>query len=88
MIPEECDRLCALGHGIEVTPPAVELLVRQGYHRTLDARPMRGVVERQIQGAVAKALLFGCEGLGTVEVDSRQKHLVLVPQPTRAKTAS
>jgi ATP-dependent Clp protease ATP-binding subunit ClpB len=46
MIATECVRLAALGHMVEVTPAAIEFLVRIGYHRMLGVRPMRGAVER------------------------------------------
>ena len=57
MIATELARIRALGHEIELAPDTLELLVRQGYHRLLGARPMRGVVERHLQEAVASGLL-------------------------------
>jgi ATP-dependent Clp protease ATP-binding subunit ClpA len=48
MIAGELARLSTLRHCIEVGPDAVEFLVRQGYHRLLGARPMRGAVERAL----------------------------------------
>jgi ATP-dependent Clp protease ATP-binding subunit ClpA len=49
MIGLETERLKKLGHRLVVEPEAVEELVRNGYHRTQGARPMRNVVERYLQ---------------------------------------
>ena len=46
MIAAELARLAGLGYCVEVSAEAVEFLIRQGYHRTLGARPMRRAVER------------------------------------------
>jgi ATP-dependent Clp protease ATP-binding subunit ClpA len=57
MIGRETKRLEQLGHLLPVTPQMVEQLVRDGYHRTLGARPMRNTVDRFLQGMVADVLL-------------------------------
>ena len=57
MITREVERLNRLGHYITIEESTVEMLVREGFHRTLGARPMRNTVERYIQGAVAGILL-------------------------------
>ncbi|HWA08320.1 MAG TPA: AAA family ATPase [Opitutaceae bacterium] len=57
LIRAECLRLLQCGHRIEVGADALESLIRQGYHRTLGARPMRGTVERVLQEAVAESVL-------------------------------
>jgi ATP-dependent Clp protease ATP-binding subunit ClpB len=77
MIAAELARLAVLGHRVEVSPEAVEFLIRQGYHRTLGARPMRRAVERYIQEAVAVSLLFGNAGSGCLYRDSREERLVV-----------
>lgn len=77
MIEAECTRLAALGHHIEVGLDAIEFLVRQGYHRTLGARPMRGTVERFLQDAIVEDLLSGGAGSGLFFVDDRHNRLVL-----------
>src|SRR5437868_3868282 len=46
MIQREGNRLAALGHSLTIDEPAVEFLIRTGFHRTLGARPMRNTVER------------------------------------------
>ena len=77
MIASECRRLAALHHRIEVSDAAVEFLVGQGYHRTLGARPMRGVVERYLQEAVSDSVLGGSNGDGVVVVDEGGEKLLL-----------
>lgn len=79
MIAAECDRLSALGHAITVAPDAVEFLVREGYHRTLGARPMRGSVERRLQDAIAARILASGSSAGTVTVHPGRDRLALNP---------
>ena len=43
LIADEGERLRGLGNAIEVGPDAVEFLIREGYHKTLGARPMPAV---------------------------------------------
>lgn len=64
MIDRERVRLRRLGFEIEVPESVVEHMLRQGYHRTLGARPMRAAVESLMQRAVADDLLGGGSGSG------------------------
>ena len=57
MITREINRLNNLGHSLVVASETVELLVREGFHRTLGARPMRNVVDRYLQDHVSQVLL-------------------------------
>ena len=77
MIAAECERLGALGHTITVAPDAIEFLVREGYHRTLGARPMRGSVERRLQDAIAAEILAGGASSGVVTVHPARDRLTL-----------
>jgi ATP-dependent Clp protease ATP-binding subunit ClpB len=56
MISREVKRLNELGHNLIVEAATVEQLVREGFHRTLGARPMRNTVDRFLQGMAAVAL--------------------------------
>jgi len=57
MIGREVERLNQLGHKLVIEPATVENLVREGFHRTLGARPMRNTVDRYLQEAVANVCL-------------------------------
>ena len=57
MISREVERLSRLGHDLVVEAAMVESLVREGFHRTLGARPMRNTVDRFIQGMAARTCL-------------------------------
>jgi ATP-dependent Clp protease ATP-binding subunit ClpA len=57
MIQREVKRLAEIGHQLSITVEIIEQLVRDGYHRTLGARPMRNVVDRFLQEAAANRLL-------------------------------
>ncbi|MDE3084064.1 MAG: ATP-dependent Clp protease ATP-binding subunit [Verrucomicrobiota bacterium] len=77
MIEREQARLRGLGFALETNGGVIEFLIRRGFHKTLGARPMRSVVERHLQDAIAEGLLSHGSGSGRVEVDSRNEHLVL-----------
>jgi ATP-dependent Clp protease ATP-binding subunit ClpB len=57
MIGREVERLNQLGHRLFVAADTVELLVREGFHRTLGARPMRNTVETFIQNQIVQMTL-------------------------------
>ena len=57
MIGREVERLNLIGHKLVVEAATVENLVREGFHRTLGARPMRNTVERHLQEIVAGTTL-------------------------------
>lgn len=59
MIGREVERLNRLGHNLVVEVVTVENLVREGFHRTLGARPMRNTVDRFFQERAAEYLLQG-----------------------------
>ena len=82
MIDRERARLCALGFELSVESDAVEFLIRRGYHKTLGARPMRSVVERHLQEAVATALLLHGSGGGRLIVDGNNDRLALHEKTT------
>lgn len=56
MVKQELERLAKLGYQLTISVEALEFLIREGYHRTLGARPMRNAVERMIQEAVVSGL--------------------------------
>jgi ATP-dependent Clp protease ATP-binding subunit ClpA len=57
MIGREIERLRLLGHSLTIEVAKVENLVREGYHRTLGARPMRNTVDRFLQDMAASVCL-------------------------------
>jgi ATP-dependent Clp protease ATP-binding subunit ClpA len=57
MVERESNRLNALGFDLHIDEATIEQLVREGYHRTLGARPMRNTVDRFLQDAVIRPVL-------------------------------
>lgn len=57
MIARERARLHALGHAVEITGADIELILREGHHKTLGARPMRAAVERFLQSSIMNSLM-------------------------------
>src|SRR5260221_12657856 len=57
MIGREVERLNQLGHELVIEPATVENLVREGFHRTLGARPMRNTVDRFLQESLIRSAL-------------------------------
>jgi ATP-dependent Clp protease ATP-binding subunit ClpC len=53
------DRLHAKDMGIELTPAAKDLLVERGYDPLLGARPLRRVIQREIEDGLSERILFG-----------------------------
>jgi len=76
MVDREVARLGVLGHSIDVGGDTIEFLIRQGYHRLLGARPMRGTVERYLQEAITRSVLMGNSGSGCLVVESNKDQLV------------
>jgi ATP-dependent Clp protease ATP-binding subunit ClpA len=56
MIRIEVERLTRLGHTLTVDTATVETLVREGFHRTLGARPMRNTVDRVLQERALRSI--------------------------------
>ncbi len=64
---------------LEVTPAAEKLLAQVGYDPDFGARPLRRVIQRQVEDPLALALLEGRYPEGsTVTVDERDGSVVLV----------
>ena len=63
---------------LEVHSNAVEFLVRNGFHRTLGARPMKQVVSKFLGDAVAASVLANAQPSGTFDVMPNHSALVLV----------
>jgi ATP-dependent Clp protease ATP-binding subunit ClpC len=45
--------------GIELTPAAKDLLAERGYDPLLGARPLRRVIQREIEDGLSERILFG-----------------------------
>ena len=59
MIKNLDDRLQAKDMGIELTPAAKDLLAARGYDPLLGARPLRRVIQREIEDGLSERILFG-----------------------------
>lgn len=77
MIRREAVRLRDMGFVLEIQSGVVEFLIRRGYHKTLGARPMRGVVERHLQDAIARAVLGGESGSGQIGLNAAEDSLII-----------
>ncbi|MBI3408720.1 MAG: ATP-dependent Clp protease ATP-binding subunit [Planctomycetes bacterium] len=70
------------GHALEAGEAVLPFLVRKGFHPKLGARPMRNAVEKLVGDAVAKNLLGGCDGSGTLAVVEEREELAVVLEST------
>ena len=59
MIANLDDRLKAKDRGIELTQAAKDLLAARGYDPLLGARPLRRVIQREIEDSLSERILFG-----------------------------
>ncbi len=70
-------RLAAQGMGIEVTEVAKRHLAKEGYSPDFGARPLRRLIQREIENVVARKILSGeLRGGETVRVDCQDERLV------------
>ena len=63
---------------LDVHANAVEFLVRNGFHRTLGARPMKQVIAKFLGDAVAASVLANSHPSGTFDVKPDHSALILV----------
>jgi len=79
MIANLDDRLKAKDMGIELTQAAKDLLAARGYDPLLGARPLRRVIQREIEDSLSERILFGELKAGEIivvdveEVDAEAK---------------
>jgi ATP-dependent Clp protease ATP-binding subunit ClpC len=59
LVNEVTERVREQGMVLELTPQVKELLVREGYHPSYGARPLRRTVQRLIETPLSRALLTG-----------------------------
>ena len=59
MVAEVAERLAERGVALHLTDAAKAALVAEGYDPTYGARPLRRVIQRQVENAVSKRLLAG-----------------------------
>ena len=75
--------LAARNLRLEVTPEARELLAEQGYDPVYGARPLKRVIQRELQNRIALELLEGTFNEGdTIRVE-RDGHTVKLVHPSR-----
>ncbi|WP_404401786.1 ATP-dependent chaperone ClpB [Pelagibacterium halotolerans] len=68
---------------IEVTPAAREWLANEGYDSAYGARPLKRVIQRSVQDALAEKMLAGEVADGSaVQVDAGEEGLVILPVVT------
>jgi ATP-dependent Clp protease ATP-binding subunit ClpB len=73
------DTLAQRHLGLEVTTEARELIAAQGYDPVYGARPLKRVIQREVQNPIALALLEGSFAEGdTVRVERAGEHLRFV----------
>jgi ATP-dependent Clp protease ATP-binding subunit ClpA len=68
-----------------VTDPARDLLARRGYEPAFGARPLKRLIQREVQDPLALRLLSGEVSEGeTVVVDAAGDELAIRSEPARA----
>ena len=89
MLHEVRQRLEERSVTLDVSTAAKDWLVENGYDHDYGARPLRRLVQREIENTLAKMLLNGelAEGHGvTVDLLGDRLHFVAVPHPTVLET--
>ncbi|MGB9111863.1 MAG: ATP-dependent Clp protease ATP-binding subunit [Acidimicrobiales bacterium] len=71
------DQLESQGIGLELTPPAKELVARRGYEPILGARPLRRAIQQMIEDPISEKILWKEFRVGeTVIVDAEGEEIV------------
>ncbi len=80
MLQETRRRLHAQDVTLELTPAAVDWIAQHGYQPEFGARPMRRVIQREVDNELSRRLLDGQINPGQeVVVDVQDGHLTFVP---------
>ena len=84
MLEETRRRLHAQNVTLEVTPAAVDWIAQHGYQPEFGARPMRRVIQREVDNELSRRLLDGQIGPGQqVTVDVQDGRLAFTPHEPR-----
>lgn len=75
-------RMHALGHEIELTTEAMNFVMRNGFKPDLGARPLQGLLRRQIEGAVARRAIEGEKANGRLVVSADRMRLEISDRKT------
>jgi ATP-dependent Clp protease ATP-binding subunit ClpB len=71
-------RLAGQRLGLELTETASELIARQGYDPVYGARPLRRLIQRQVETRIARALIAGeIRDGATITVDADGDELIV-----------
>jgi ATP-dependent Clp protease ATP-binding subunit ClpB len=74
---------------LQISDAAKDLLASEGYDPQFGARPLKRVIQREVENRVARAILDGSIREGDhVEIDAKNGKLVITPVHTGAKAAS
>lgn len=80
MIVKECQALDNCGYAVAADRSALDVVVQQGYHERLGARPMRDAIERLLRNAVTQEVLEGGKGAGMLSATGDGLALKLIAQ--------
>lgn len=77
MVARECGELSGRGFALKPEPAVRDIVIQQGYHERLGARPMRDATELLVRNALAAELLRGGGGTGRLlpHPDGTRLHL-------------
>ena len=85
------DRLADRGVTLELTDPAKEFIIAQGYSSDYGARPLKRTIERLIEDPMSEEILRGhFKNMEKVVVRLKEDHLYFdaIPRPQRAEAVS
>jgi ATP-dependent Clp protease ATP-binding subunit ClpC len=78
-------RMAQLGHTITLDADAMNFVMRNGFKPELGARPLQGLLRREIEGAVARAVLDVGIARGELTVNQARSGLELKPSESAAE---
>jgi ATP-dependent Clp protease ATP-binding subunit ClpC len=74
---------------LEITPPAVDWLAREGFDKQFGARPLRRLITSRVEDPLSEELLKGSFSRGdTVLIDADESGIKLIPKPRQKEAAA
>jgi len=87
-IDKVCERLTEYDMCLSLTDTAREYLAQKGYDPTLGARPLRRVIQTEVEDALSEAMLAGrFDAGGMVVIDVEDDELVFRPEDSNGDVA-
>ena len=77
MLDEVRAAMAERGMTLHWTPAVIDYLVRKGYSETYGARNLRRTIQRDVEDAIASAIVAGRKAAGDIGIDAQDDHITV-----------